>query len=231
MTYYAMGIPVPQYTPIFVASRITGWCAHIMEQHQNNRIIRPLAEYTGPELKSWNDEAEVERPSPLLERSNERSTNGRSHRCRHDGGGIALVAASHGYDVLLIDVSDDQLGRANAYHAKTTARNVEKGRMSQDEADAAPARIQTTTEMARLADADWIVEAATENADLKKKIFQQMAEHARDDVVLATNTSSISITDLASAVPGAEDRVIGMHFFNPVPIMKLVEVIKGRANW
>jgi len=84
--------------------------------------------------------------------------------------------------------------------------------------------------MARLADADWIVEAATENADLKKKIFQQMAEHARDDVVLATNTSSISITDLASAVPGAEDRVIGMHFFNPVPIMKLVEVIKGRAT-
>ena len=146
------------------------------------------------------------------------------------GGGIALVAASHGYDVLLIDVSDDQLGRANAYHAKTTARNVEKGRMSQDEADAALARIQTTTEMARLADADWIVEAATENADLKKKIFQQMAEHARDDVVLATNTSSISITDLASAVPGAEDRVIGMHFFNPVPIMKLVEVIKGRAT-
>ena len=66
------------------------------------------------------------------------------------GGGIALVAASHGYDVLLIDVSDDQLGRANAYHAKTTARNVEKGRMSQDEADAALARIQTTTEMARL---------------------------------------------------------------------------------
>ena len=146
------------------------------------------------------------------------------------GGGIALVAASHGYDVLLIDVSDDQLGRANAYHAKTTARNVEKGRMSQDEADAALARIQTTTEMARLADADWIVEAATENADLKKKIFQQMAEHARDDVVLATNTSSISITDLASAVPGAEDRVIGMHFFNPVPIMKLVEDIKGRAT-
>ena len=146
------------------------------------------------------------------------------------GGGIALVAASHGYDVLLIDVSDDQLNRAKAYHAKTTSRNVEKGRMTQDEADGALARIESCTDMARLADADWIVEAATENAELKKKIFQQMAEHARDDVVLATNTSSISITDLASAVPGAEDRVIGMHFFNPVPIMKLVEVIKGRAT-
>ena len=146
------------------------------------------------------------------------------------GGGIALVAASHGYDVLLIDVSDDQLNRAKAYHAKTTSRNVEKGRMTQDEAHGALARIESCTDMARLADADWIVEAATENAELKKKIFQQMAEHARDDVVLATNTSSISITDLASAVPGAEDRVIGMHFFNPVPIMKLVEVIKGRAT-
>ena len=146
------------------------------------------------------------------------------------GGGIALVAASHGYDVLLIDVSDDQLNRAKAYHAKTTSRNVEKGRMTQDEADGALARIESCTDMARLADADLIVEAATENAELKKKIFQQMAEHARDDVVLATNTSSISITDLASAVPGAEDRVIGMHFFNPVPIMKLVEVIKGRAT-
>ena len=146
------------------------------------------------------------------------------------GGGIALVAASHGYDVLLIDVSEDQLNRAKAYHAKTTSRNVEKGRMTQDEADGALARIESCTDMARLADADWIVEAATENAELKKKIFQQMAEHARDDVILATNTSSISITDLASAVPGAEDRVIGMHFFNPVPIMKLVEVIKGHAT-
>jgi 3-hydroxybutyryl-CoA dehydrogenase len=146
------------------------------------------------------------------------------------GGGIALVAASHGYDVLLIDVSDDQLNRAKAYHAKTTSRNVEKGRMTQDEADAALARIESCTDMARLADADWIVEAATEHAELKKKIFQQMAEHARDDVVLATNTSSISITELAAAVPGAEDRVIGMHFFNPVPIMKLVEVIKGRST-
>ena len=146
------------------------------------------------------------------------------------GGGIALVAASHGYDVLLIDVSDEQLAKAGAYHAKTMARNVEKGRMTQEDADAATTRIEHSTDMTRLSEADWVVEAATENSELKKKIFQQMVEHARNDVVLATNTSSISITDLASAVPGAEDRVIGMHFFNPVPIMKLVEVIKGRST-
>ena len=146
------------------------------------------------------------------------------------GGGIALVAASHGYDVLLIDVSDEQLAKAGAYHAKTMARNVEKGRMTQEDVDAALARIEHSTDMTRLSEADWVVEAATENSELKKKIFQQMVEHARNDVVLATNTSSISITDLASAIPGAEDRVIGMHFFNPVPVMKLVEVIKGRST-
>jgi 3-hydroxybutyryl-CoA dehydrogenase len=102
--------------------------------------------------------------------------------------------------------------------------------MTQEDVDAAMARIEHSTDMTRLSEADWVVEAATENSELKKKIFQQMVEHARNDVVLATNTSSISITDLASAVPGAEDRVIGMHFFNPVPVMKLVEVIKGRST-
>ncbi|MDG2292021.1 MAG: 3-hydroxyacyl-CoA dehydrogenase NAD-binding domain-containing protein [Phycisphaerales bacterium] len=146
------------------------------------------------------------------------------------GSGIALVAASSGYDVLLVDVSEDQLAAAQKYHAKISARSVEKERITQEESDAALARIVTCTDMTGLNDVDWVVEAATEQVDLKKKIFQEMASHARDDVVLATNTSSISITDLASAVPEAEDRVIGMHFFNPVPVMKLVEVIKGRAT-
>jgi 3-hydroxybutyryl-CoA dehydrogenase len=146
------------------------------------------------------------------------------------GSGIALVAASSGYDVLLVDVSEDQLSKAKAYHAKISARNIEKGRVTQEDSDTALARVRTCTNMEGLMDADWIVEAATEQVDLKKKIFQQMAQHAQNEVVLATNTSSISITDLASAVPEAEDRVIGMHFFNPVPVMKLVEVIKGRAT-
>ncbi|MBM43527.1 MAG: 3-hydroxybutyryl-CoA dehydrogenase [Phycisphaerae bacterium] len=146
------------------------------------------------------------------------------------GSGIALVAASSGFDVALIDVSSEQLERAAAYHARTLDRNVQKERMTQDEADAAKERIVAVTSMADASDADWVVEAATENIDVKKSLFQEMHSTFGDEVVLATNTSSISITELASAVAGAEDRVIGMHFFNPVPIMKLVEVIKGKAT-
>ena len=144
------------------------------------------------------------------------------------GSGIALVAASRGIEVALVDVSNEQLERASGYHAKTMDRNVQKERMTREEADSALARITCVTDMADASDADWVVEAATENSDLKKKIFVRMFETFGPDVVLATNTSSISITELAEAVPGASDRVIGMHFFNPVPVMKLVEVIKGR---
>ncbi len=146
------------------------------------------------------------------------------------GSGIALVAASSGFDVALIDVSSEQLERAATYHARTLDRNVQKERMTQDEADAAKERIVAVTSMADASDADWVVEAATENIDVKKSLFQEMHSTFGEEVVLATNTSSISITELASAVAGAEDRVIGMHFFNPVPIMKLVEVIKGKAT-
>jgi len=146
------------------------------------------------------------------------------------GSGIALVGASRGIDVSLIDVSEEQLSRAEAYHARTMDRNVQKERMTRDEADAALARISSLSNMGDASNADWVVEAATENADLKKKIFTQMHDVFGDDVVLATNTSSISITELAEAVPGAADRVIGMHFFNPVPVMKLVEVINGRET-
>ena len=146
------------------------------------------------------------------------------------GSGIALVAASRGFDVALVDVSSEQLERAAGYHAKTLNRNVEKERMTREEADSALARISSVAKMEEASDADWAIEAATENIDVKKSLFQQMNSTFGDGVVLATNTSSISITDLASAVAGAEDRVIGMHFFNPVPIMKLVEVIKGRAT-
>ena len=146
------------------------------------------------------------------------------------GSGIALVAASSGFDVALVDVSSEQLERAAGYHAKVLARNVEKERMTREEADSTLARISPVTNMEEASDADWVVEAATENIDVKKSLFQQMKSTFGESVVLATNTSSISITDLASAVAGAEERVIGMHFFNPVPIMKLVEVIKGRAT-
>jgi 3-hydroxybutyryl-CoA dehydrogenase len=146
------------------------------------------------------------------------------------GSGIALTAAMHGIDAVVTDINEDQLARAAAYHAKQFARSVSKERMTQEEADVATTHLSYVTAMTDASDADWVVEAATENIDIKKSIFMQMFETFGKDVVLATNTSSISITDLASVIPDAADRVIGMHFFNPVPVMKLVEVIKGEET-
>jgi 3-hydroxybutyryl-CoA dehydrogenase len=146
------------------------------------------------------------------------------------GSGIALTAAIHGIDAVVVDIKEDQLARAADYHAKQLVRSVSKERMTQEEADVATAHLSYVTTMADASDADWVVEAATENIDIKKTIFAQMFETFGKDVVLATNTSSISITDLASVIPDAADRVIGMHFFNPVTIMKLVEVIKGKET-
>lgn len=146
------------------------------------------------------------------------------------GCGIALTAATNGIKAYQIDIAKDQLDRAKAYHEKTLARNVSKERMNQEQADQAAGCISYHQDMADAKDADWAIEAATENVELKKKIFQQMLETFGNDVVLATNTSSISITEIASAVGDNAPRIIGMHFFNPVPVMKLVEVIKGLAT-
>ncbi len=146
------------------------------------------------------------------------------------GSGISLVAATSGLKALQIDVSQQQLDRAKAYHQKTLARNVEKQRMTQADMDAALARISYLTKMDDAETADWAVEAATENPEIKKRIFVEMKEVFGPTAVLATNTSSISITDIARAVGDAAPRVIGMHFFNPVPVMKLVEVIRGLAT-
>jgi 3-hydroxybutyryl-CoA dehydrogenase len=143
------------------------------------------------------------------------------------GSGIALTAAMHGIKAWLIDVAPQQLERARAYHARTLARSVEKERMTQEESDAAASRITYAADMTEAADADFAVEAVSENADLKKSIFCSMLEVFREDVALATNTSSISITDIAASVDVAASRVVGMHFFNPVPVMKLVEVIRA----
>jgi 3-hydroxybutyryl-CoA dehydrogenase len=151
------------------------------------------------------------------------------------GSGVALVAATASGDegpikAYQVDISDEQLERAQFYHERTLKRNVEKQRMTQPEADAALARISYHNDLDEASDADWAVEAVIENAALKKDVFRAMEKTFRGDVVLATNTSSISITDLATAVAGAGQRVIGMHFFNPVPVMKLVEVIRGQAT-
>ncbi|MEE2895237.1 MAG: 3-hydroxyacyl-CoA dehydrogenase NAD-binding domain-containing protein [Planctomycetota bacterium] len=146
------------------------------------------------------------------------------------GSGISLVAATSGIDAFQVDVSADQLDRARKYHDKVLSRNVEKGRMTEEEKVAALGRITYCGDMAEAKTADWAVEAATENPDIKAKIFVAMKETFPSHAVLATNTSSISITQIATATGDAADRVVGMHFFNPVPVMKLVEVIKGLAT-
>jgi len=146
------------------------------------------------------------------------------------GSGISLTAAQAGISAVQVDVQAPQIEVARAYHRKTLARAVEKGKLQQADADAVLARITYASSIAEAKDADWAVEAVSENADLKKKIFREMKATFGPDVVLATNTSSISITDIATAVGDAAPRVIGMHFFNPVPVMALVEVIRGLAT-
>ena len=146
------------------------------------------------------------------------------------GSGIALTAAQAGLRVWQVDVKLEQLERAKAYHRKTLDRAVEKQRTTRSDADAALARISYVSAMADAKGAEWVVEAATENIELKKRIFKEMQAAFPAPAVLATNTSSISITDIAAAVGADAGRVIGMHFFNPVPVMALVEVIKGLAT-
>jgi 3-hydroxybutyryl-CoA dehydrogenase len=147
------------------------------------------------------------------------------------GGGITQVAAVAGIDATVYDANASQLDRCKATHEKLLARAVEKGRMEQDDADAALARITYAGDFDAISGADWVVEAVVENADVKKKLFSDLAHmfQQRADVALCSNTSSISITDLAraaeDAVNGTGSRVIGMHFFYPVPVMGLVEII------
>ena len=146
------------------------------------------------------------------------------------GSGITLTAAMAGIEVCQIDVSSDQLKMAEAYHGKTVARNVQKERMTQAEADATLTRISYHADHARAAESSFAIEAATENIEIKKKIFGAMVSHYSRECILATNTSSISISDIGSSIGEAASRVIGMHFFNPVPVMKLVEVIRSEAT-
>lgn len=146
------------------------------------------------------------------------------------GNGIAHVFAQKGYTVSLVDISEASLEKALATIAKNLDRMVKKERITTDDKAATLANITTFTKLEEGAkNADLVVEAATENVDLKLKIFKNMDEVAPKDAILATNTSSISITKIA-AVTNRPDKVIGMHFMNPVPVMKLVEVIRGYAT-
>jgi 3-hydroxybutyryl-CoA dehydrogenase len=145
------------------------------------------------------------------------------------GNGIAHVASLSGIPVVLMDVQQQALDRALATMAKNMDRQVSKGSVSGADRDAALARIVTATDNGAFADCDMVIEAATENEEIKKKIFAALCPVLKPDAFLASNTSSIPITRLAAATdrPG---RFIGMHFFNPVPMMKLVEIIRGLAT-
>lgn len=143
------------------------------------------------------------------------------------GNGIAHVFAQYGFTVSLVDVSSDQLQKALATIVKNFDRQVNKGTISAEQKEASLARISTFTALQEgISDADLVIEAATENVDIKLKIFRDMDAYAPPQAILATNTSSISITKIAAATKRPE-KVIGMHFMNPVPVMKLVEIING----
>ena len=145
------------------------------------------------------------------------------------GNGIAHVFARSGYSVILCDIEQRFLERALETIAKNLEREVAKNKISAKDKANALGRIQTVTDRSKLAACGFVVEAATEKFELKAEIFRDLDRLARPDVILASNTSSISITKLA-AVTKRPDKIIGMHFFNPVPVMKLVEVIRGLAT-
>jgi 3-hydroxybutyryl-CoA dehydrogenase len=145
------------------------------------------------------------------------------------GNGIAHVFARSGYSVVLCDVEQRFLERGLATITKNLDREVAKSKISAEEKTSALKKIEPVTERARLAECDFVVEAATEKFEIKTEIFRDLDRLARPEVILASNTSSISITKLA-AITRRPDKVIGMHFFNPVPVMRLVEVIRGLAT-
>jgi 3-hydroxybutyryl-CoA dehydrogenase len=145
------------------------------------------------------------------------------------GNGIAHVFARSGFAVTICDVEQRFLDRALDTIAKNLSRETAKGKITVEQEKAALERIKPVLDRARLADSDLIVEAATEKFELKSDIFRDLDRIARPEIILASNTSSISITKLA-AVTNRPEQVIGMHFFNPVPVMKLVEVIRGLAT-
>ena len=145
------------------------------------------------------------------------------------GGGIAQVAAQAGLQVILNDIDMSMIEQRVAFIDKTLTRNVEKGKITAEEQQETLARLVPSTDLQDAADVDFVVEAATENMALKETIFRKLDEVARPDVILATNTSSLPITEIA-AVTSRPESVIGMHFMNPVPVMILVEVIRGIAT-
>ncbi len=145
------------------------------------------------------------------------------------GSGIVQTLAQSGYEVIMRDIEDKYIEKGLKGINKNLDRSVQKGKMTEEEKELILARITGTTDLNMAEDADIVIEAAIENMEIKKKIFAELDKICGAETILATNTSSLSITEIASAT-NRPDKVIGMHFFNPVPVMKLVEVIKGIAT-
>src|SRR5688572_6307097 len=146
------------------------------------------------------------------------------------GNGIAHVFAQNGFKVNIVDVSLSQLDKAIANISKNMDRQIAKGTVTEEQKKAALSNITIQSDLSKgVSEAELVIEAATENEELKLQIFEQLEIHAPKSAILATNTSSISITKIAAAT-GRADKVIGMHFMNPVPVMKLVEIITGYAT-
>lgn len=145
------------------------------------------------------------------------------------GSGIAQAFAVKGYEVIVRDIKDEFVQRGLAVISKNINKLVSKGKITPEAAEEILSRISGTTELSHLDDVDLVIEAAVENMDIKKSIFKELDEICKPETILATNTSSLSITEIATATNRA-DKVIGLHFFNPAPVMKLVEIIKGMTT-
>lgn len=145
------------------------------------------------------------------------------------GNGIAQMAAQIGCEVIMRDVEDAFVERGMKNIDRFLSKGVEKGKLAANEKDAILGRIKGTTDMAQLGEADFVIEAVIENLDLKKSVFKELDQLCRPEVILASNTSSMSLTEIAAAT-GRPEKVCGMHFFNPAPLMKLVEIIRGYST-
>ena len=145
------------------------------------------------------------------------------------GAGIVQAFAQKGYEVIVRDIKDEFVERGIAGINKIYVKQVAKGKMTEEDKEAILSRISGTTDMNLAADCDLVVEAAIENMKIKKEIFAELDAICKPETILASNTSSLSITEVASATK-RPDKVIGMHFFNPAPVMKLVEIIRGMAT-
>jgi len=149
--------------------------------------------------------------------------------CGLMGSGIAQMSALNGYATTVVEVNDEILKKGMASIETFLEKGKARGKVTDEQIAAVKKNLSTSTQMSALKDCDIVVEAVTENTELKKKVFKQLSDIVRDDTILATNTSSISVTELATVLKNPE-RMVGMHFFNRAPIMKLVAIIRGLAT-